>query len=118
MDDANSYWVTAAERYLAECRLNATAVRASEFARRMKRTPEWLAREFHLAVGFRLKEFLSTRQIEYAKELLRTTCRGTKQIAADSGFGTARSFYRAFRRRTGLSPTDYRKGGRGLSPEC
>jgi AraC-like DNA-binding protein len=109
MDDSKTYWVTAAERYLADCRAKAATVRASEFAGRMRRTPVRLAREFQQSVGMRLKEFFSERQVEYAKELLRTTARGTAQIAVDAGFGTPRTFYRVFRRRAGLSPTDYRR---------
>jgi AraC family transcriptional regulator len=109
MDEARTFWVTAAERYLEDCRVKASTVRAAEFAGRMRRTPVRLAREFHLSVGTRLKEFFSERQVEYAKELLRTTARGTAQIATDAGFGTPRTFYRVFRRRTGLSPTDYRR---------
>jgi transcriptional regulator GlxA family with amidase domain len=48
-------------------------------------------------------------QIAWARELLRTTDSSTARIAIQTGFGTVRSFYRAFRRCTGESPTEYRK---------
>ncbi|HYC88931.1 MAG TPA: helix-turn-helix transcriptional regulator [Thermoanaerobaculia bacterium] len=102
-------WLTAAESYLAECRGRASSVRASEFALRMQRTPVQLAKEFRATVGRGVKEHLESLQIERAKELLRTTRSSTAEIALDAGFGTTRSFYRAFRRRTGVSPTEYRK---------
>lgn len=76
---------------------------------RVRRTPARLAQEFHLSVGFGIKVYFENRQIEEAKELLRTTGRTTAEIAALAGFGTVRTFYRAFRRATGFSPTEYRK---------
>ena len=105
----NMDWLAEAESYLAECRGRASSVRASEFALRVKRTPVQLAKEFRATVGRCVKDHLESLQIERAKELLRTTRSSTAQIAVDAGFGTARSFYRAFRRRTGVSPTEYRK---------
>jgi AraC-like DNA-binding protein len=107
--DGKAFWVTAAESYLLECRARATSVRASEFAHNMNRTPTQLAREFHHSVGSTVKDYFSLRQIEHAKELLCNTARSTAHIASAAGFGTARSFYRAFRRAAGLSPTAFRK---------
>ena len=109
MHNDRAFWVSEAEAYLAECREKASSVRASELALRLERTPAQLAREFHVSVGARLKDYLCSRQIERAKELLRTTRRTTAEIALDSGFGTPRSFYRAFRRSVGVTPTEYRK---------
>jgi AraC-like DNA-binding protein len=109
MNDLGASWVTAAESYLLECRATSTSVRASEFALRMNRSPAQLAREFHTSVGATVKDYLSVRQIEHAKELLRHTVRSTAQIAVAAGFGTSRSFYRAFRRLTGFSPTAFRQ---------
>jgi AraC-like DNA-binding protein len=105
----NMDWLAEAESYLNECRGRASSVRASEFALRVKRTPVQLAKEFRATVGRCVKDHLESQQIERAKELLRNTRSSTAQIAVDAGFGTARSFYRAFRRRTGVSPTEYRK---------
>jgi transcriptional regulator GlxA family with amidase domain len=109
MAEARAFWLAEAQSYVAECRLRASSVRASELAGRLRRTPAQLAREFHASVGVCVKDHLKTLQIEEAKELLRTTTRSTAEIAVAAGFGTARSFYRAFRRRTGVSPTEYRK---------
>lgn len=110
MEHGKSFWLEEARSYVAECRTRASSVRASELALRMRLTPAQLAREFHASAGFRVKDYLKTLQIERAQELLRTTERSTAQIAVETGFGTARSFYRAFRRCTGVSPTEYRKG--------
>jgi AraC-like DNA-binding protein len=109
MGKVKAWWLAQAESYLADCRTRASSVRASELALRLQRTPAQLAREFHASAGFCVKDYLKTLQIERAKELLRSTERTTGEIAVDAGFGTTRSFYRAFRRRTGLTPTEYRK---------
>jgi AraC-like DNA-binding protein len=110
MDGGRAYWLLEAERYIADCRGRGTSVRACEFAVRTGRTPVQLAREFQASVGCGVKHYFRVRQLERAEELLRSTERGTADIAVDAGFGTARSFYRAFRRCTGMSPTEYRKG--------
>lgn len=110
MDESRLFWLTEADFYISECRTRATSLRASEFALRLRRTPVQLARAFHAAVGCSVKEYFNERRIELARELLRSTSRCTSEIAAAAGFGTCRSFYRAFRRCTGMSPTQYRKG--------
>ena len=102
-------WRSEADRYISDCHRAATCVRASELALRMNVTPARLARQFHAIVGMCVKDYLTARQIERAQELLKTTACGTAQIAADAGFGTTRSFYRAFRRATGMTPTEYRQ---------
>jgi AraC-like DNA-binding protein len=109
MGDTRSWWLAAAELYIAECEAHASSVRASEFASRMQRTPVQLVREFRQSVGFCVKAYFSSRQIARAAELLRTTRRTTADIALRAGFGTARSFFRAFRRSTGMSPAEFRK---------
>lgn len=109
MDMDAQTWLAEAESYLEECRERASCVRASEFADRMARTPAQLAREFHSIVGARVKHHFTALQIERAKRLLRDTRLGTAEIALETGFGTSRSFYRAFRRATGSSPTEYRQ---------
>lgn len=109
MENGKAFWLAAADSYIHECRMQKMSVRASELASRLNRTPAQLAKEFHGSVGSTVKDYLSARQIEHAKELLRTTGRSTAHIAAAAGFGTVRSFYRAFKRCAGLSPTAFRK---------
>jgi AraC-like DNA-binding protein len=109
MDDMKAFWLAAAERYIDDCRRSSSSVRVSEFASRMKRSAVQLGREFQSSVGLGVKDYFSRRQIDFAKELLRTTGQSTARIALHSGFGTARTFYRAFKRSAGLSPTAFRK---------
>jgi AraC-like DNA-binding protein len=107
--NGKQFWMCEAKLYFDECRRSGSCVRASEFALRMQRTPVQLAREFHAVVGLCIKDYFNDLRLERAKEMLRTTGRSTAEVATGSGFASARSFYRAFRRMTGISPTDYRK---------
>ena len=109
MDERKAFWLTAAEQYFEDCRRAASSVRVSEFASCMQLTAVQLAREFRAAVGVGVKEHFCAMQIAWAKDLLRTTGQSTARIAIISGFGTPRTFYRAFRRSAGLSPTAFRK---------
>ena len=45
MDERKAFWLAEAERYVDECRRNASSVRVSEFAYGMKRTAVQLGRE-------------------------------------------------------------------------
>jgi len=117
MEGTRVFLIVEADSYLEECRAKSRSVRASELAMRVKRSPAQLAREFHLLVGSGIKDYLGARQVEYAKRLLATTCSTTAEIAVLAGFGTARTFYRAFRRTTGISPTQYRKEMSLATPE-
>jgi AraC-like DNA-binding protein len=101
--------IDAAETYLKDCIGAASSPRASELADRLRLSPVQLAREFRGSVGRTVSSFLKSRQIEVAKLLLETTDLGTQAIAVRAGFGTARTFYRAFRRSTGMTPTDFRR---------
>ena len=109
MNEKRAFWLAAADRYIDDCRRNGTVVRASELALRTGHTAVQLSREFQSAAGVHVKDYLFRRQVDLAKELLRTTSKSTAQIAAVTGFGTTRSFYRAFKRAAGVSPTAFRK---------
>ncbi|HVR41703.1 MAG TPA: helix-turn-helix domain-containing protein [Thermoanaerobaculia bacterium] len=82
--------------------------RATELAQRHDLTPVQLERVFRTHVGAKIGEYLKERQIDVAKTLLETTTLSTAVIAIHAGFGTPRSFFRAFRRTTGITPGDYR----------
>ena len=102
------FWVAEAERYVTECQAIRTSVRASELAQRLNLSPTQLAREFRDAVGVNVGDFLKERQLDLAKTLLITTDLSAARIGIDAGFGTARSFFRAFRRVYGMTPNAYR----------
>jgi len=108
VSDLASEWIAAAESYLAECMNLSSPPRASELAARLNITPVQLAREFRGSVGSNISSFLKERQVELAKLLLQRTTMSTAEIAERAGFGTPRTFYRAFRRTTGMTPSAFR----------
>lgn len=116
MSSDQAHWIEAAESYLIDCMNAASPARASELAARLNITPVQLVREFRGSVGSNISAFLKARQIELAKTLLERTNLSTAAIASRTGFGTARTFYRAFRRSTGTTPTAYRSARNVTSP--
>jgi AraC-like DNA-binding protein len=97
------------DRYLRECFGAEQTPRVSELAVQRGVTRERLSREFVSAYGVALSAYLKRRQIRHAQRLLATSALSTTRIGYQCGFGTRRTFYRAFRRDTGMSPDQYRR---------
>ena len=56
-----------------------------------------------------LNRFIRVVRMEKAKELLENTDLTVKDIAEKTGYTSANSFCRAFRRVTGMNTSEYRK---------
>lgn len=101
-------WVAAADQYIEECRRTRSTPRANELALRLNLSPVQLVRAFHRSVGANVGEYLKRRQIDIAKVLLTTTTMSIPSVASGAGFSNTRSFFRAFRRATGTTPSRFR----------
>jgi AraC-like DNA-binding protein len=99
----------AVDAYLRRCFSGEEAPRVSELATILGVPRERLSREFAAAYGVPLSTYLKRRQIREAQRLLASSALSTTRIGYLCGFGTRRTFYRAFRRGTGLSPDQYRR---------
>jgi AraC-like DNA-binding protein len=99
---------TSADRYLASCFRQETPPRASELAANLGLSCHQLVREFQQSLRTTPSAYLKSRQLAHAKALLRTTGLSLNQVAYGSAFGTRMSFFRAFRRATGMTPAQYR----------
>lgn len=73
-----------------------------------------LQRQFLALTGKSLSSFIESFWVEKAKALLATPARemDIHGIAAEVGFAHANSFPRAFRRATGMTPSEYRRDAR------
>ncbi|HUD43031.1 MAG TPA: helix-turn-helix domain-containing protein [Dokdonella sp.] len=81
---------------------------AARLAQRLHLSPRQLARRFADAFGTTPRTYVEQRRVEAAKPLLEHTSRDLKRIAADCGFASAEAMRRAFVRRLGVSPGEYR----------
>src|SRR5437870_11924647 len=77
-------------------------------ARAARLSPAHFSREFHRAFGETPHQYLLTRRLERAAELLRNTDRSVADICLTVGLRSVGSFTTSFRRLYGVSPTAYR----------
>jgi AraC-like DNA-binding protein len=78
-------------------------------------SPRHFSREFRRTFGETPYQYLLTRRLERARHLLRTTDLQVAEICLSVGFTSVGSFTTTFRRRVGVSPTEYRRQTHGPS---
>jgi AraC-like DNA-binding protein len=100
-------WRETIDRYVDECLRLRTPPRVSELAARIGISPVRFTRRLRSSLGVSPSSYIKERQIAHAKRLLEGDA-ALDEIAIASGFGTSRTFFRAFSRRTGLTPAAYR----------
>jgi AraC-like DNA-binding protein len=66
-------------------------------------------------LGIRFNDYVNSLRISESCRLLRTTDMSITEVSNASGFGTLRTFNRAFIKQMGISPSDYRKSNRSDS---
>jgi len=67
-----------------------------------------LSRVFKRTIGVTYQEFITSRRVEKAKELLRERNRTVTDIAYTVGYDDMNNLVRNFKKHTGLTPTEYR----------
>ena len=80
-----------------------------EVAKALGVSTVWLTRVFRQQLGQAPGEWLRTVKVNEAKRLLTETDAPIIEIAVQLGYGSSQYFATAFRRDTGLSPSDYRQ---------
>lgn len=74
-----------------------------------------LARSFKAATGWQIHRYITNERFTAARHLLTESALSCEEVAARLGFKSAAYFSTAFRRATGVSPSEFRRGS-GVSP--
>jgi transcriptional regulator GlxA family with amidase domain len=82
--------------------------RVERLASRVAMSPRHFARVFRAEVGCPPAVYVESARVEVARRMLETTGLGVEGVARAAGFGTAETMRRAFARRVGASPSEYR----------
>ena len=85
-------------------------------ARHAHLSPAHFARRFKAAFGETPHQYVLTRRVERAQELLRNTDLTVSDVCLEVGFQSLGSFCSAFHRVAGMTPTAYRSTAAGLPP--
>jgi transcriptional regulator GlxA family with amidase domain len=72
-------------------------------------SPRHFARAFRDEVGITPAVYVERSRVEHARRLLETTGMSFAEVARDAGFGSLDTMRRAFARRLGVAPSDYRQ---------
>ena len=88
----------------------AEPISVNELARIAKLSPFYFSRSFKITYGMPPYKYLVGRRIDRARNLLVNPAGSIIEIGLDVGFREASSFSAVFRRRTGLTPSEFRKG--------
>lgn len=86
-----------------------TRITVSQLAGHTDLDSSYLSRLFKKEVGITINEYVRTRKIDTAKNLLIYSDYGSAQIASILAFPSQSYFSEIFRRQTGISPLRYRK---------
>jgi len=88
------------------------SVSLDRVAKEVNISPNYLSAIFSQEVGQTLTEYITIKRIDEAKRLLRHTDKLLSEIASEVGYKDPRYFSFVFKKITGLTPSDYRKGAK------
>jgi AraC family transcriptional regulator len=86
------------------------AIHLGDLAERAGLSPFHFARAFKTSAGMTPRAFIELRRIARAKELIGGSTQPLAAVAVESGFATQSRLTTAFKRHTGFTPAEYRRG--------
>ena len=89
------------------------AMPLTDLAARAELSLHHFARAFKMSAGLTPRAFVEERRVERAKHLINDTHHSLADIAVECGFGTQSRLTTRFKRRTGFTPAEYRRGRAG-----
>lgn len=88
----------------------AHSIHLSDLAARAALSPYHFARAFKTSMRVTPRAYVEQRRIERARHLLRDSTLSIADVAVESGLGTQSRLTSTFKRRTGVTPGEYRRG--------
>src|SRR6266516_4267833 len=85
-------------------------IHLTDLAGRAELSRHHFARAFKMSAGMTPRAFVEERRIERAKQLISESHHSLADIAVECGFGTQSRLTTTFKRRTGFTPAEYRRG--------
>jgi two-component system response regulator YesN len=83
-------------------------VHLNDCAKQVALNPVYLSTLFSRAVGVGFKQYVIALRIEKARELLTDCTRRVSEVAYAVGYTCPNRFFQAFRKATGVSPSEWR----------
>ena len=88
----------------------ARPIHLRDLAARAALSPYHFARAFRTSAGMTPRAYVEHRRIEQAKRLLKESKQSLADVAMEVGFGTQSRLTATFKRKTGFTPGEYRRG--------
>lgn len=85
-------------------------IKKNEIAEQLKISPRQLSRFFKREFGKTFSEFLAEKRIRTAIRLMETTNTSIDCISEMVGYSSLSAFYTAFKKKTGMTPKEYKTG--------
>lgn len=82
-------------------------IKVRDVAAHISLSESYFAIYFKEKTGINFRDYILTAKIEYAKKILKNKKTSISEIAEKVGYQDYRSFSRAFKNETGMSPSDY-----------
>lgn len=102
--------IMAAKEYIT--RNYSKNISLEDVSRTVDISPYYFSRVFKDETGENFIDYLTDIRIDRAKQLLETTDASMKEICAMVGYSDPNYFSRSFKRRVGVTPTEYKEGKR------
>lgn len=86
-----------------------TEISRDELAGQVFMSPDYLTKLFKKETGMSLSEYITAKRIALARQLLETTELSIVEISRRAGFSYSSYFVRIFKKKTGITPQQYRQ---------
>ena len=84
-------------------------LKVSDIATMLSTNRTYVSNHINREMGMTFYDYVNGMRVDHARRLLRESGESIKSVAIASGFSGASAFTRAFKRLTGMTPTEYRQ---------